>query len=326
MYGAQTLKPKITITPTSVQCPVLGCKNSVERQRQHFRKEARFQCPKHQIYISPTTFEYPEELDNLLWKSEADQALLGAIKKVKRESRMTRDNSEDALTWNVFRYLESASLLDGLFSQLTGYDQGQTELIYWSYSQKTGGVLPNLEKTRMSFGETSQRGSEPDLIAITDQTLFFIEAKLTASNNTKPSNPNKYDNYLIGEDKWYMQVFAPQFDFNTVAITAKKYELFRFWLLGSWMAKKMGRDFYLVNIVRSVREMDIEARFIPHIQRTASRQFIRLTWEEIYAWVVKNSPESEEKKNLVTYFENKTIGYNRFSELLKAFSDINVSS
>ena len=62
-----------------------------------------FKCPKHNIYISPTTFEYQSELDNLLWKDEADLDLLDRTKGVKRESRIARDRSEDAVTWNVFR-------------------------------------------------------------------------------------------------------------------------------------------------------------------------------------------------------------------------------
>jgi hypothetical protein len=82
------------------------CSEKVERQSGFFTREERFKCPKHNIYISPSTFEYQSELDNLLWKDKADLDLLKRIKSVKRECRIARDNSEDAVTWNVFRFLE----------------------------------------------------------------------------------------------------------------------------------------------------------------------------------------------------------------------------
>lgn len=318
MYSAQTLKSKIVITPTQVECPVKGCIRRVPRQRKSFQRDVCFQCPEHQIYISPSTFEYPEVTDNLLWKSQTDLDLLQAINKVKRESRMVRDNSEDALTWNVFRYLETADQLGGFLTWLTGQEQRQTELIYWSYSQASHCAWSELNRARHEFGEHLQRSSEPDLIAMTDRALFFIEVKLTATNENLPSDPKNHKKYLTGGDEWFKRVFTSGFD--TVAIRAKKYELFRFWLLGSWMAAQTGLDFYLVNIVPSARETDIEAHFVPHLQLADNRQFKRLAWEDIYTWVAGHAPESKEKHRWMAYFENKTVGYDHFCNLQKAFS------
>ncbi|WP_233488480.1 hypothetical protein [Petrotoga sp. 9PW.55.5.1] len=77
------MKERIEITKSTVDCPVKGCSEKVERQREFFRREESFKCPKHIIYISPSTFEYQSELDNLLWKDKADLDLLERIKKVK---------------------------------------------------------------------------------------------------------------------------------------------------------------------------------------------------------------------------------------------------
>jgi hypothetical protein len=102
MFGVGNLKPQIHISPYTVECPVMGCPQDVERQRHSFKREERFRCPEHKIYISPSTFEYDLEIDNLLWKNETDVSLLEAVKRVKRESRISLDNSEDAISWNVF--------------------------------------------------------------------------------------------------------------------------------------------------------------------------------------------------------------------------------
>ena len=178
---------------------------------------------------------------------------------------MARDNSEDALSWNVFRYLETTQQLARLLTWITQTEQQQAELIYWSYSQKGNGAWPPLNKARKEFGENIQRSSEPDLIAVSEKGLFFIEAKLTATNNTTPRDRHNRKKYLIGGDKWCKQVFIS--DYETVVIEAEKYELFRFWLLGSWLAKKIGLDFYLINVVLSRREMDIEQQFSSHIRK-----------------------------------------------------------
>ena len=98
MFGKNELKNRLAITEHSVECPVNGCKRIVDRQRHTFQRDTRFMCPDHQIYISPTTFEYGSVRENLLWQNDVDLDLLEEVKKAKRECRMARDNSEDALT------------------------------------------------------------------------------------------------------------------------------------------------------------------------------------------------------------------------------------
>jgi hypothetical protein len=317
MLGILDLKPQIDISSDSVECPVIGCSKKVERQRHSFKREERFRCSEHKIYISPSTFEYDNEIHNLLWKNETDVTLLETVKRVKRESRISRDNSEDAISWNVFRYLEDTDQVAKLLSWVTQTEQHLIELMYWSYSQKAIGAWPKLSEARKEFGENLQRSSEPDLIALTETALFFIEAKLTATNNTSPSGSNNRTNYLKGGNEWHTQVFVS--DFDTVAIKAKKYELFRFWLLGSWLANEMKLDFYLLNVVLTERETDIEMRISPHIRTGTNRQFKRVTWEEIYSFIAEYAPEDHNKNVILEYFRNKTIGYNRFGELQKAF-------
>jgi len=65
MLGMEQLKESIELTETTVECPVKGCGEKIERQREVFKREKRFKCPKHNIYISPSTFEYQIELAQL---------------------------------------------------------------------------------------------------------------------------------------------------------------------------------------------------------------------------------------------------------------------
>jgi hypothetical protein len=318
VLGIKELKENIGITKTAVGCPVKGCSETVKRQRGIFRREEQFKCPKHSIYISPSTFEYQSELDNLLWKDEADLDLFKNIKTVKRESRIARDNSEDAVTWNVIRFLERNNLFEIILSSIIGDTLKSSEVIYWSYSQRENSHWSKLNEAREEFGEEIKRGSEPDIIIKTDNTLLFIEAKVTAGNETVPSDRSNSKKYEIGGNNWFSKVFKS--DYRTAAIVDKKYELLRFWLLGTWMAEQQGLDFYLVNLVLSERDRDIEAIFKEHIYENPRMKFIRVAWEDIYQEILKSRLSGIEKDAIVNYFRDKTIGYDRNGKLQRAFA------
>ena len=317
MFGLKELKSTIAVDANSVECPVVACRQRVERQRKTFLRQERFQCPDHGIFISPSTFEYPSEKDNLLWTTPSDEDLRAAIKSVKRESRMARDNSEDAVTWNVFRYLDVCGHLDRWLSGVTQRTCRNAELTYWSYSHKASGALLELNEAREEFGEDLERSSEPDLIAVTDTTLFFIETKVCAANNTLPSDPGKRKKYLTGGDVWHARVFRS--DFDAVAIGARKYELFRFWLLGTWMAARMKKEFYLLNVVLASREAEIEGQLGQHIRTDDGRHFLRVTWEDVHGFIARTAPPDDARQSMANYFQNKTIGYGQDRILRKAF-------
>jgi len=320
MLGLKELKDTIKVTETTVECPVKGCREKVARKRRSSKQEEKFKCPKHNIYISPSTFEYRNWLDNILWKKKDDLDLFKRVKKVKRESRIAHNNSEDAVTWNVFRFLEKNKLLSGFLAELSKSDVKNPEIIYWSYSQSEQDAWSELQKARKQFETRPKKGSEPDIIIKTDSILFFVEAKLTANNNTvfQSRNPKVQKKYETGGDGWYKRVFRSNFE--TTAVSEKKYELLRFWLIGSWMAQRLQLDLFLVNLVLSERERDIERIFRGHIKEDQHRRFVRVTWESIHAYNLNSSSLSRDKVAIARYFENKTVGYDGNRKLQKAFS------
>ena len=318
MYQLAQLKPSLSVTDARVSCPVLGCEHDVTRQRVSFRTTPEYYCPEHRIYISPSTFEYGDLRDNLLWFSSEDERLLTAISGVKRESRMTRDNSEDALTWNVFRFLEQSKLLAGWLGHLTNEPVLNPRIMYWSYCQDTGNTWEPLEQARTEFGEAQHRGSEPDIIVETDHELFWIEAKFLSGNETVPSDPRNSKKYLIGGDCWFDRVFKSPF--RTIAVEKKLYELTRFWLLGTRAAYLTGKSFYLVNLVREEREKFIKEEFAAHILEQQGRKFRRASWEDIYHFVSGNGARTAAHEKLLAYMEGKSAGYDSLQQLLPGFS------
>ncbi len=320
MYYFNDLRPERINTEKSVYCPVKGCSVQVERQRRHFKKDDIYKCHKHEIYISPSTFEYEDYGNNLLWFEQDDRDLLESIFAEKQESRMARERSEDAVTWNVFRYLEKSGLLKDYLDTIYRSGNEDARIIYWSFDAIAGGAYEPLVRAREEFGEIANRGSEPDLIIETNGNIYFIEAKFDSGNKTTPSNANNKKKYETGGDNWFKKVFKSGVEFDKVANAESFYELMRFWLLGTWAANEhLNRNFFLINLVLNKKERDIEDQFGRHIHYNEMRAFRRLTWEQIYSLIVRMAP-LEGKKEIVEYFHGKTLGYNNSGDLQRAFA------
>lgn len=263
MLGFDDLRFQRTIDEDSVQCPVRGCPTRVPMQQRTFRRLEEFRCPSHRVYIGSSTFEYESETDNLVSHTPQGEELLKAIRRVKRESRMARERSEDALTWNVFRHLETSGRLAPWLCALAVGNAAAAVVHYWSFDASSCDTWRRLAEARSAFGELEGRGSEPDLVVTTDDAHIWVEAKLGSTNDTKPSDvEGARRRYTGGGEGWYSSVVSSPFD--AVAVEQRRYELLRLWLLGSWSAAEHGKRFVLVNRVRDGFETDV-----PGVRREA---------------------------------------------------------
>ncbi len=253
MYDSRTLKPRIEFDEATVECPVLGCKHRVVRQRKTFRREEQFRCPEHDIYISASTYDHGAYTDNLLSSDADDRALLHRLLDQKRETeQLGRERSEDALTFNVIRALERSDLLNSVLSSIVGRQVTGAVPSYWSLNSETGQPDSRLAEARDAFREVEARGTEPDVLIDSDDTLFLIEAKLGSKNETTPTHESSLHTYTVAVDGWYSKVFSS--DAKTVAVEQALYQLMRLWLLGTWMAKQAGKRFVLVSLCAAAGE------------------------------------------------------------------------
>ncbi|MFQ6076385.1 MAG: hypothetical protein ACE5Z5_09680 [Candidatus Bathyarchaeia archaeon] len=310
MYGWDDLKKITRPTEDEVPCPVRGCDQWVNRQRGRFRRNDAFLCMKHGIYISPSTFEYERLIDNLLTREDRDLSLLSDVLKVKTESRMRRDNSEDAVVWNVFRTLEKKENLSGLLYHLELASVEDIHLKYWSHF-KDGKTWEELTLAREEFKERSKFRTEPDLILHSPKSkrLSFLEAKLGSNvkqkfKHTGPELSRRREKY--GDHDLFEEVFKKSYTFESVAIEGRHYELLRQWLLGNWLAKKLGAEFLHLLLARDSQKKDGES-FGKFIVQDSLRTFRVLTWNDLHGFF---SSELEEPE-LANYLEQKTLGYKK---------------
>lgn len=316
MYDARTLKPTIRVTESTVECPVLGCSNHVERQRNHFRRTPEFLCASHRIYISASTHEYADRDQNLLSRDAETLALLETLTRGKRESgRLGRERSEDALTFNVFRALERSGRVDVILSQAAGHPVRGSVVFYWALDSAAGTPHPLLAAARAAFGERPDRGTEPDLLIESDDTLCLVEAKLGATNETVPTHASSLRTYAMRADRWFETVFAS--DVEAIALRDKRYQLMRLWLLGSWMAARVGKRFVLVSLGPAAVDGRLDEQFGSHLVQDESRRFVRYTWDAIarYATSCGDVPELAQ---LAGYLAHKTLGYDTDGSLRMA--------
>jgi hypothetical protein len=325
MYGWNDLKKEITIENNRVICPFIYCQEKFDKMtknghnlRSNKKDIQKYLCKAHEIYISPSTFRYDNVLHNVLWKGDFNK-LVESKNFKKRFNQFDHDNSEDALSWNVFRFLEKNDMIKEFLEKIFENPINTSEVIYWTYSQSQKVIWKPLNEARNIFELKPDKGSEPDIIIKTDNSLFFIEAKLKANNLTpKSKDVNKIANnpgkYITGGNKWFEKAFKT--DYRKIVFD-RKYELMRFWILGTWIAKHEDDplDFYLINLVRKEKEKNIEEEFRRHIKENFNgghkRIFKRMTWEDIYEYISKHALQNKNKTTILKYFENKTIGYKK---------------
>jgi len=334
MFGLEELKKKIEVKDDTIICPVIECETRVKKMTKGVLKSLdtylekgeykgknldQYLCKEHKIYITLTTFIYEDLRDNLLWY-DVDKDLLDRIIVAKRiKAQLHHDNSEDAVSWNVFRFLERTKMLSGFLEGLHNSPVKNPEVIYWSYSQSQQKVWNKLKEARAEFGERSQESSEPDLIIKSEDVLFLIEAKLTASNkidfnknHTAKDKAERIRRYSKGNYLLKKSVED--------TIDAGYYQLMRFWMIGSSIAKRLNLDFCLVNLVLSGKEESIEQDFKKYVKENQRRKFMRITWEDVYKYILDGDLLGADWDMIIRYFRNKTIGYDKSGELQRAFS------
>jgi len=318
MLGYGELKPRIKTTKRKVECPVKGCQVMVAKRRGRPERKRRFKCPEHNIYISASTFEYQYLIDNLLWHSAEELDILGRVDGGRKGSRMAADNSAEAVVWNVMRYMERNRLIAPIMKHRLGVDLRDPEVFYWTQGGKGEKGWTPFREAQKEFGESAGKSSVPDVIVHSEDALVFVKAKLVGENSTRPHGRRAGRKYEKGGRRWYERVFKS--DYRQVAVEGRRYELMRFWLLGTWIAAREGKDFRLVCLVREGQEEGLEEDFGRHISEDPGRKFYRITWEDIY-WDIEQSEQGQSGQDeMLRYFRNKVLGYGRRGVLLRAFS------
>ena len=311
-YGGSNLKPGISesykkrdpgcIRDGQIICCVDGCRHWLIPRRQK-SKDFTF-CPEHNISLSPSTYVHQAAKQNLIVYPE----LFVTIHKT--ENRLTNENSEDALSWNVFVGLYALGALREVFYAMTNLQpESEPELYLWSnrIHHQTCSRWSKLdeEQIRKSLEPKKRIRTEPDIVLrIPGRALVFIEAKFRSPN----SRYNKKENRFCIHD--YLKAYPVKpghldpLNRDWIGRSAPRAileQLCRNAMLAHWVAEP-NEQIFLINLVSADFETNIEQEFKTHLARNQIT-FRRFTWESIAMLCAVQHPEAEPLRK---YFEDKT--------------------
>ena len=317
-------------------CPIRDC--SADLSKVPFRKYSLPFCYEHGIRIHKKTFVYyngtskeEKELSirrNLIFHS--NYYLNNIFKKgSKAEStRLCYENSEDAVSYNIFTELLDKNRLSKLVRLITGKQvDGEVELYLWGgkidLENNCFSIYEPLEKVREELEGDKRHQTEPDIMLVIPKRLIIcIEAKFGSKNSSIEDKESKDKekkgemierycrrNRIIKTDK-ILDLDKIQESFYT--------QLFRNIVFACSMAELEGKiEWYVVNL-RNQHLLNLKKNrpaSLPVVKNIRSylkprfkKTFKHLTWEDIYEQVVKGNPELAD---LTWYMKNKSLSCGR---------------
>ena len=200
------------------------------------------------------TYVYSDPWQNLLWADSDDQARLDSILRGKRESRMGHEHSEDAITWNVFRFFERHGCLAPAMRTICPCPDDEPLTVFWT--THAGCRWEPYLRCSDQIPERALARSESDLIFLWERKLLVVvEAKFRPPNRSDPKKRDgesrKAEPYIKRASRYLSWEGAEE------AVRDGWYELLRNWSLGIELKVTLGCEtFVLVNLLRKRHEKE----------------------------------------------------------------------
>jgi hypothetical protein len=304
------------------KCPVGSCKKTLETGK------GMPSCPDHEIKISSKSFVYKNPLHNIRFERDYfERAILNNENQLKAEThRLGNENSEDALTWNVFTALARRKRLAALsrcFSPVGTSDE--PELYLWGLRVSLDGPVPEKQfdalcTARRVFESNIRKWhTEPDIMLYAPKRfLILVEAKFTSGNTiAKPGAkdvPGEKPKSREGIIRRYNK--ADRLPTGSLLTPTKEAPLFsqlyRNLVFAIHMANQLNVQWGLVNLTskRAYEEMSGKlTTFANAVLPPESRQrFVRYTWEQLFRDHVEGKDNLQE---LATYLRFKSANCGR---------------
>jgi hypothetical protein len=299
-------------------CPVRSCKAAP--QHHQMGKRIQLLCPDHGIEIRSKTFVYEDPLCNIRFERDYFASNIWKNKLKAETHRFGNENSEDALTWNVFAALARRRMLSALSKSLSQIDiHDEPELYLWGLRVGLDDpVVPKRFEALCAAREVFESGitrmrTEPDIMLYAPKSfLILVEAKFTSGNpiavsggNDVPDEKPATREGILGR---YSAGQLPPGALLTRANEAPLYsQLYRNLVFAIHMAAQLNVPWWVVNLTPKLlaKEMpDRRTTFIDAVLPSDSRRrFVRYTWEQLFRDHVEGKADLHE---LATYLRFKS--------------------
>lgn len=301
-YGIHDLNPNVAVHPDDhdvVRCYVRGCRHFVRRPTRHGPGEV---CPQHGIRCHHSrygsTYSYADVRRNII-----ASPVLFANRIVghpfKYEShRLGAENSEDALSWNVFRSLQEAGCLARVAKLMIGEDHAEEPRLYmWGIRVDDDSFEPwdllIAARERFESNLPVERPlTEPDIaIHLPGKYLVLIEAKFTSPNPYyMPGHRKDLQSLTLDELlKIYWDSSVEMLDYEEACSAPLiHYQLWRNAVFAEWMATResVSTRHFLVNLVRRSHEARSIRMFANLLTSAFQDRCRRVDWESLFSQTV----------------------------------------
>lgn len=324
-YGVQDLDSKVVMhsdDPDQVQCFVRGCSHFVRRPTRH---QSGTPCPTHGIYChhskNGSTYRYVDVTRNIIASPDMFAKWVVGHPFKYESDRFGAENSEDALSWNVFRSLQEAGKLAEVARFFTGMEHTEQPRLYlWGLrvdddSYEPWDLLIAARERFESRLPVKRPKTEPDIaLHLPGRYLVLIEAKFTSPNSTYKRGPRK-DSQSLTLDELLDIYQDPKLRIldqtKARSVEAIHYQFWRNTVFAEWMALQESAHTVAghVSLVRQAGVTEDAQVFSDLLADGCSSHFRQATWEGIAAGVAQDLPRL--KKYLVqkTCYLGKAFNY-----------------
>jgi hypothetical protein len=250
------------------------------------------------------TFILEDALDNFIVGHDLVREALDRKWGKAEVHRLSHENSEDAVTWNVFRSLQEAAELPLAVRVLGGVDPEAEPVLYlWGREVRPDASRPwpRLTSARNAVEPWGGQQTEPDCcIHVPGQAWLFVEAKFGSPTTTKKTD--------AARDAWlerYERTCPGVFDRDAVRLTPARLfpeQLLRNVALGL-NVRYGGERLIVVALVRDRDATSAPAAAARCVSLEAEVDVLHGTWESIY----DHLPARSQLDGLRRYFETKSF-------------------
>lgn len=337
-YGIRDLETEVQIAPgppLRVKCYVEGCTQFLQPPGRGRRGEV---CPHHGIRCHYSgggrTYSYVDARRNVIIDDSLfAERVVGNAGKYESH-RLGQEKSEDALTWNVFRSLQAAGLLQQYARRITGLDIPQEPVLYlWGLCSTDDTFAPwdLLQKARVRFESqlpVRRPPTEPDIaLHLPGRYLLLIEAKFTSPNPAYANGPRGDAASLTKDEllRIYQDPALQILDGDRARHADQvHHQLWRNTVFAEWMAlaDEPTTQAYHANLTRSGFEVSSCEQFRKLLSPKHADRFSHLAWEEVYPFCMTEQPVLA---RLRQYLATKTAGLVRAFRIPSGSPDVPAS-
>lgn len=315
-FGVDDLDSNMQVEPgppKRIRCFVRGCEHWLCPPS---RQGGGQVCPDHGIRChSSGTYSYADISRNLIIDANVfSKRVIGHPFKYET-SRFNQENSEDAVTWNVFRSLQREGCLHHVANEVTRLDLlEEPQLFLWGLAL-TGDTFEPWElliEARQRFESdlpVRRPLTEPDIALYSPgKYLILIEAKFTSSNPVYTDGPRKSSSSLTKSellDIYWDDELTLLDRKRARAVARVHYQFWRNLVFAEWMARQGGNETaaYLGSLTRRGYETESCREFGDLLNGVFSERFSHFSWEQLLeaSWTRTHTLD-----RLAAYMKSKT--------------------